>query len=168
MKKENNGIDLVLFKIIIMPFIIIRTIVSTDGRIIGNRMKGQQMKYGIIDIETIGIRDQKEKCCLNYGDHLQNLAIRRLYHKMGIKESELYELNYNSIGTYDGEYLVLPINQAITHAVHRFFSPKIIPVFLGISRDASVICQEEIDYFKQFEPIGCRDEFTFFALRNGG
>ena len=87
---------------------------------------------------------------------------------MGIKESELYELNYNSIGTYDGEYLVLPINQAITHAVHRFFSPKIIPVFLGISRDASVICQEEIEYFKQFEPIGCRDEFTFFALRNGG
>lgn len=123
------------------------------------------MKYARIDIETIGIVNPDKECSLNFGDHLQNIVIKDLYKKIGIPEDEIYVLDFNEISTYDGEYLILPINQAITRGVHRFFSPKIIPVFLGISRDVSAITREEIEYFRQYEPIGCRDEAIFNVLK---
>ena len=122
------------------------------------------MKYARIDIETIGFVNKEDKAHINYGDHLQNIVIKDLYKKMGIPEEEIYVLNFNEISTYDGEYLVLPINQAISHNLASFISPKIIPVFLGISRDVTAINTDEIEYLKQFAPIGCRDQAVFDFL----
>lgn len=126
------------------------------------------MKFARIDIETIGFVNKEDKTHINYGDHLQNIIIRDLYNKMGIDEKDIYVLDYNQISTYNGEYLILPINQAISHSMQTFLSPKIIPVFLGISRDSTAITDEECDYFKKYEPIGCRDEAVFQFLRDKG
>lgn len=122
------------------------------------------MKYARIDIETIGFVNKKDKAHINYGDHLQNIVIKDLYEKMGVPEEEIYVLNFNEITTYNGEYLILPINQAISHNLSTFISPKIIPVFLGISRDVTAINDDEVDYLKMYSPIGCRDQAVFDYL----
>jgi hypothetical protein len=85
---------------------------------------------------------------------------------MNIPEDEIYCLNFNEISTYDGEYIILPINQAISHNLKGFLSPKIIPVFLGISRDTKAISENEEEYLRQHSPIGCRDQAIFDYLTN--
>lgn len=126
------------------------------------------MKYARIDIETIGFVNKNDKTHINFGDHLQNIIIKDLYDKMGIDKNDIYVLDFNEISTYNGEYLVLPINQAISHNMQNFLSPRIIPVFLGISRDSTAITNEECQYFRRFEPIGCRDEAVFNFLNGKG
>ena len=79
------------------------------------------MKYARIDIETIGFVNKNDKTHINFGDHLQNIIIKDLYDKMGIDKSDIYVLDFNEISTYNGEYLVLPINQAISHNMQNFF-----------------------------------------------
>lgn len=123
------------------------------------------MKYANINIETIGIVNREDKAHINIGDHLQNIIIKDLYESMGIAKEEIYELDFNEITSYDGEYLILPINQAISRGLNKFLSNKIIPVVLGISRDSSAITNDEIEYYKQYSPIGCRDNATFNALK---
>lgn len=123
------------------------------------------MKFARIDIETIGFVNHRDKFHINFGDHLQNIIIKDLYQKMGISEEDIYVLNFNEISTYDGEYLILPINQAISHGLNSFISSKIIPVFLGISRDITAITPEEERYLNQYAPIGCRDEAIFSYLK---
>lgn len=83
---------------------------------------------------------------------------------MNISEDEIVCLDFNKISTYDGEYIVLPINQAISHNLNSFLSHKIIPVFLGISRDTTAITEDEERYLNQFSPIGCRDQSIFDFL----
>lgn len=122
------------------------------------------MKYARINIETIGFVNKVDKVHINLGDHLQNIIIKDLYQKIGIKDEDIYVLDFNEIATYNGEYLILPVNQAISHTLNTFLSPKIIPVFLGLSRDISAITEQEEHYLKKFAPIGCRDEAIFDYL----
>lgn len=123
------------------------------------------MKFARIDIETIGFVNTNDKAHINFGDHLQNIIIKDLYDKMKISNEDIYVLNFNEISTYDGEYLILPINQAISHSLKTFISPKIIPVFLGISRDTSAIAIDELNYYKQYAPVGCRDQAVYNFLK---
>lgn len=123
------------------------------------------MKFATINIETIGVVNRDDKSHINIGDHLQNIIIKDIYKSMGITNEDIYELDFNEITTYSGEYLVLPINQAISRGLHKFLSKKIIPVVLGISRDASAITEDEVEYYKLYSPIGCRDNATFDALQ---
>ena len=122
------------------------------------------MKYARIDVETIGFVNKKDKTHINFGDHLQNIVIKDLYKEMNISEEKIYNLDFNDISTYDGEYIILPINQAISHNLNKFLSHKIIPVFLGISRDTTAINKDEEQYLAQFSPIGCRDQAIFDYL----
>lgn len=122
------------------------------------------MKYARIDIETIGFVNKRDKTHINFGDHLQNIVIKDLYSQMNIPDEEVYCLDFNEISTYDGEYLILPVNQAISHKLNKFFSRKIIPVFLGISRDTTAIKPDEEQYLNRFAPIGCRDQELFDYL----
>ena len=126
------------------------------------------MKFARIDIETIGFVNKKDNTHINFGDHLQNIVIKDLYKYMNISEDEIVCLDFNKISTYDGEYIVLPINQAISHNLNSFLSHKIIPVFLGISRDTTAITEDEERYLNQFSPIGCRDQsiFDFLVKKN--
>lgn len=128
----------------------------------------RKMKYARIDIETIGFYSPTEKAHINYGDHLQNVIIKDFYKKLNVSEDELYVLDFNDVSTYKGEKLILPINQAISHPLNQFFSEDIIPIILGVSRDASAVSDEEIAYLKQHEPIGCRDEETYKCLISKG
>ena len=116
---------------------------------------------------------------VNIGDYLQCLAITNIYKQMGIEENEILNLTPDEVKNYDGEdYLVLPLNwglfdKSFLDEDNRLnFSPKILPVFLsmttGINYDEKYFNDFNIAYYKNFEPIGCRDEVTMHTLRRFG
>lgn len=106
---------------------------------------------------------------INIGDHAQILAIDHLYQQMGIPSNEIVYIEYYDLMDYDGEYVVLPINLVFFNAYYGerdlIFSPKIIPVFLGIHAINGSYNERELDYFRRYSPIGCRDIRTLSIFR---
>lgn len=135
------------------------------------------MKYALVTHgqkrEPIG-----KQLILNVGDYMQWVAIENLYRYMNLDKEDIVELSTEDFSTYRGEKLVLPINymwaefnycQYVTEN-HVAFSDDIIPVFLGISfkRGGWEWTKEWIEYFKRYEPIGCRDYATYEKLNELG
>lgn len=122
------------------------------------------MKYANIRMQRDGLN--------NLGDNIQLLAIDNLLHYMGVPKEDIVYIDYYDLATYDGEYVVLPINYPLygyRDDMHiTMFSDKIIPVFLGLSLMDGHIDEDERAYLRRFEPIGCRDEHTMEQLRKQG
>lgn len=116
------------------------------------------MKFANLIVKTTRVR--------NYGDDIQIHAIKLLYEQMGIEYEDVVRITLEEIFSYDGdEYLVLPINFPFWGNYPQI-SKKIIPVYLGVTfSDESVfdsLC------FKQFVPIGCRDQRAYEILKYNG
>lgn len=122
------------------------------------------MKFANIRMQRTGLN--------NLGDNIQTIAIDNLYSYMGIPLEDIVRIDYYDLDTYQGEYVVLPINYPFygykENMKITMFSDYIIPVFLGVSFiDAEMDIQER-EYIKHYEPVGCRDEYTMQALRRQG
>jgi len=106
------------------------------------------------------------------GDTLQLLAIDYIYEKAGIQKNDIVIIDKNELMSYNGEYVILPINMPLIDYVPNGlagrFSPKIIPLFLGLILYRDYLYPEEVVYLRQYEPIGCRDERTFRTIRRYG
>lgn len=122
------------------------------------------MRYGVLEY--------KNSYCINIGDAMQILSVLNLYRNMGIDEDEVIRVNYFDLQTYNGEEVVLPIcfpfygynsKNKVT-----CFSPKITPIFLSLSLFDTNLDEDEVDYLKKYEPIGCRDAFTAEGLNKKG
>lgn len=122
------------------------------------------MKFANISMQRNGLN--------NLGDNMQLLAIDNLYNYIGIDRNEIVRIDFYDLNTYSGEYVLLPINYPFygykDDMSITMFSPKIIPVFLGLSLMCADFKEAELDYLKRFEPIGCRDEYTMTELRKRG
>jgi len=100
----------------------------------------------------------------NIGDWVQIFAIENLYHFAGINYSDVIRIKISELSTYDGEYVILPIN----YPLYGYYnlSPKIIPIYLGVSViDKSVAKGLNMHIY---QPIGCRDYHTLCELRQEG
>lgn len=109
------------------------------------------------------VLDEKVKM-VNAGDYMQILAIENVYNYMGIQYENVVRIKISELSTYDGEYVVLPIN----YPFYGYYnlSSKIKPVYLGISIiDNSVSKGLKFD---NFQPIGCRDYHTFHEVQSAG
>lgn len=106
------------------------------------------------------------------GDDIQLLAIENLYKYMGINYDDVIRISFNELHSYSGEYCILPISFPLYGFSHEHFvtcfSERIIPVFLGMATMIQDYCNEDIQYLKKFEPIGCRDQYTMKNLRKNG
>lgn len=105
------------------------------------------------------------------GDQMQIIAIDNLYQKMGIAPEDIIYIPRNELSSYNGEYALLPVNlpkaEYNENGYAGHYSKHIIPVFLGLCLMPGLpLSNEEITYFKCFEPIGCRDESTMELLRS--
>lgn len=100
----------------------------------------------------------------NIGDWAQIFAIEYLYQYMGIDYKDVIRIKVSELSTYAGEYAILPINYPFYG--YYSLSPKIIPVYLGIS----VIHKSVADGLRMqnFQPIGCRDFHTWKELTESG
>ena len=120
------------------------------------------MKFGKISLII------NEDHAINYGDIIQDFACEHLYETMGIAQDEIVEIPVGESYLYDGEYVVVPVYNAMLDGYYtgrHVFSKKIIPVFLGFTTDLAVLPEDMLDYLKKYQPIGCRDEYTFRLLR---
>lgn len=107
------------------------------------------------------------------GDYVQGMDILELYRKMGIPEKDIIAINFEDLAIYSGEDVILPINIHMVAGCAASFppSPNILPVFLGLHLANHVYphgLYDFIDYYKLFEPIGCRDYSTCNALLQRG
>lgn len=100
----------------------------------------------------------------NVGDWVQIFAIENLYHYMGVEKETIVSIKISELSTYDGEYVILPIN----YPFYGYYnlSPKIIPVYLGVS----IINRSVIEglRMRNFQPIGCRDFHTMKEIQKAG
>ncbi len=106
----------------------------------------------------------------NLGDGIQTLALEYIYQSMGIPEEDIIEIDVCDINTYTGEYVLLPMySVAIGIGFAKLpLSPKIVPVFISSHFAKNVFTQEEVNYLKSYEPIGCRDEFSLQIMKKHG
>lgn len=120
------------------------------------------MKYAYLKIDY----ERESGRMRNYGDDIQMYAVANIYRHMGIREEDLVRITLQELFTYDGdEYLLLPISYPLFGNYIKL-SEKIIPVYLAIS----LLSDSAIDSLRlrEFEPIGCRDQYTLDLLRNKG
>lgn len=108
----------------------------------------------------------------NLGDNMQLIAIDSIYARMGIPKEEIVYIDKNDLGSYRGEYVVLPVTMPLVDytegGISGRFSEYIIPLFIGLTLAQDSLLPEEIAYYRRFEPIGCRDERTMNILRRYG
>lgn len=102
----------------------------------------------------------------NLGDNMQTLAVRHLYQQLGIPDSRVRRIDRDTLASYDGPQVVLPMNGCF-YDWHFPLSPKITPVFIGFQARRHVV-RAISPFLKQVGQIGCRDNFTANLLRAEG
>lgn len=112
---------------------------------------------------------------VNLGDVVQGLGVQALYRHMGISDKDIIPVERNSLAVYTGEDVVVPLNFYFTIGSSSCFppSPNVVPVFFGYAKDSVYNylgnpISAYRDYYKMFEPIGCRDHSTCITLQNLG
>lgn len=113
-------------------------------------------------ISTVGI--------VNMGDNIQSFAIAKVLKEAGIAEKDIIRIPFfgERIMVDEPCSLVVQGHFGRQYDMEFMHNPYICPIFIGFALKDSVLLQEEIEYFKKYEPILCRDEFTKNALVHYG
>ncbi|WP_312701296.1 polysaccharide pyruvyl transferase family protein [Sedimentibacter sp.] len=108
----------------------------------------------------------------NIGDNMQLIVIDSIYEQMGVSNEDIIYIDKNELSTYTGEYVILPVTMPLVDytegGICGRFSDHIIPVFIGLTLIKDTLLPQEVEYYHQYEPIGCRDERTMNILRKYG
>lgn len=124
------------------------------------------MKYGILGHIGFSKKDGNSNRLMSMGDIFECLAILRIYEELGINKDDLITCYPYELDTYDGEYVILPIN---VYALNIDYSRRIIPVFLGLTLGGEhKISEKNSNMLRRFSPVGCRDERTMRILQDKG
>jgi hypothetical protein len=118
------------------------------------------MKYGLLVYE-------ENKRNFNIGDYIQSLAAKQFLPKVDTF------INREMLGYYRGERTKMILNGWFTHNAKYWIPIKdIVPFFISfhINHTAAplVLAEKGIAYLKQYEPIGCRDNYTLSLLKDQG
>lgn len=125
------------------------------------------MKYGIIQY-NYGDATQKNFSNYNIGDPIQGIAVYEFYKSIGILDSEIRYIPLCDLSVYcSDEYVLLPIigvAAGIQFGVFPF-PERIIPLFISTHIAKNELNSTEIEYLRQYAPIGCRDEYSLNVMR---
>jgi len=102
----------------------------------------------------------------NLGDNIQTIASRLLLKSIGVNESDIITINRDSISSYKGA----PVNLVTNGVLFKWFFPlpaNIRPIFIGVCV-AEYIIKDNVDYFIQHQPVGCRDAYTDSLFKKHG
>lgn len=106
---------------------------------------------------------------INMGDSIQSFAVENLFNYAGIEQNNIIELPlYSKPATHEPCYLVIQGHFGRQYEMAFMDNPNIHPIFIGFGFKDSFLLPEEVEYFKKYEPILCRDEFTKKVLRKYG
>lgn len=130
------------------------------------------MSYGVLTFSYTGVAnfkrsvDERGFFSMNLGDYMQTLATRRLYRRLGIDDSDVVDVDRDTLPSYAGPPIVLLMN-AVFFPWSFPIPDRITPVFLGFHATERVI-KENLAYFQKHAPIGCRDSETTAIFRKHG
>ena len=105
----------------------------------------------------------------NFGDQIQLIAIEKLYEMINISLKDIVLIPSGKLSNYSKEKVTLPLNICMQKSKgldYFWLSPNIFPVFLGINLQTNYLTKTMVDFFKQYQPIGCRDEWTYNILQS--
>lgn len=135
------------------------------------------MKYANIIWHNTEIPNSEYRT-VNIGDTLQFLAIDYIYQLAGIQKDEIVYLTLSDLKTYKGEKLLLPLNWALfdlnyMDGIRIAISEDVEPLFLAVTIESynhkdDFFNEENIEYLKKYEPVGCRDYITYKKLMEYG
>ena len=100
----------------------------------------------------------------NLGDDMQSLAALQF-----LPTKQYLTVDRDTLKEYSGE----PVN-LIANAWYRLsaenesFSPKINPLLISIHLESPILSPNSVNFFKKYEPIGCRDLATLKTFRSYG
>lgn len=130
------------------------------------------MLYGVIGFSYDGfaptrrVFDQTGVHSANLGDNMQSLAVRHLYRLLGVPPDQTIRIDRDSLRTYAGPQVVLPMNAAFRWG-NLPLSPKVTPLWIGFHANAATILAKR-DWLATQGLIGCRDPATVEILRSVG
>ena len=106
------------------------------------------------------------------GDQVQLITFNHLYDLMGIDKDEIVYIDMYDLDKYDGPQVKLPVSMPLINyfenGVADMFSDKITPVFFGLTMAKETLTPKEVAYYKQHEPVGCRDERAYNVMLKYG
>jgi hypothetical protein len=96
-------------------------------------------------------------------------ALDFVYDKAGIKRDDVVRLTMSDLKSYRGEKLTFPVSRVLVDypLVSTAISEDITPIFISFVLFGT-LSDEDAEYLKRFEPIGCRDYYTMNELRRKG
>jgi hypothetical protein len=104
---------------------------------------------------------------INLGDWIQSLAVQRLVESLGQSTADILRVDRDSLPTYQGPPLRLIMNACFLE--HCFpLPPAIEPIFIGFQTSSRELIHTYLEFFKQHQPIGCRDTSTRDFFREQG
>ncbi len=126
------------------------------------------MKYGVLNhnyLPNTFFRDS-EKTIINLGDYFQSYGIECGYLESGIQKEDIVLFEKYSGFSYSGDSIMVSLNNVYSgsgiQGPLKFFPlpSSVIPLFIGFNCHDEDLLKENIDYFRKWGPIGCRDEKT--------
>jgi hypothetical protein len=131
------------------------------------------VKFGVVDYRYNHARKfkrhltKKGEYSINVGDCVQSLTVRRLLQSSGIPEDAIVSVNRDALPFYKGPSVKLVMNGCFYS--HCFPLPKHVePIFIGFNTSDEAMVRKHRKFFRQHEPIGCRDvETTALLIRQG-
>lgn len=95
----------------------------------------------------------------NVGDDFQTIAAIKTVNK--ICNCETVFVNRETLNSYNGDKIHVIFNGWFLHNLQNFPpSNNIIPIFISFFCKDEILIKNNVEYFKKYEPIGCRDEHT--------
>ena len=101
----------------------------------------------------------------NIGESIQSVAMQLIYDLCGVVEEDIVRINQCDVKKYQNKEIILPLRLPLSSdnideflpldkCVHPFF------ISLHLHDDVFVGRPDLVEYFKKYEPIGCRDEMS--------
>lgn len=128
------------------------------------------MKYAVLNTDTLQNKGNEGET--NVGAVFMTRAVENIYVNLGIDKNSIREVRTCDLPYYEGELVLLPICIHIPRAYkdNELFhiSSNIIPIFLSISMTEIDLTEDQVSFFKKYEPIGCRDSQTYHTMQKYG
>lgn len=127
--------------------------------------RGITMKYARLT-NTTTVAYNSVTGMINMGDSIQTFAVNNLFRYAKIKPDNIIDIPlYGKATTNEPCYLVVQGHFGRQYDLDFMDNPNIHPIFIGFAFKDSFLLDDEIKYFKKYEPILCRDEFTKNVLK---
>ena len=123
------------------------------------------MKIGILDFSYANAEKSIRKVLdeafytVNLGDNAQSIGARDLLFRLGYDPSNVVTVDRDTLPTYSGEPVALIMN-GVFYERNFPVAENVIPIFVGFCTKSEGLIQRYSEWFKRFEPIGCRDVET--------